>query len=67
MSNPNYLHSDTKTKENAFLLFLDFICLKFLDQKSLLQSFLNCETFVLFLTLPFHSKKRQYFIAILMG
>jgi hypothetical protein len=21
MSNPNYLHSDTKTKENAFLLF----------------------------------------------
>jgi hypothetical protein len=43
-----------------FLLFLDVVCLKFLDQKSLLQLFLNCETFVLFLALPFHSKKKIF-------
>jgi hypothetical protein len=61
MSNPNYIHSNTQTKENALLLFLDVTCLKFLDQKSLLQLFLNCETSVLFLTLPFRSNKRQHF------
>ena len=33
------------------------ICLKFLDQKSLLQLFLNCEAFGHFLTLPFIPKK----------
>jgi hypothetical protein len=61
MSNQNYIHSDTQTKENALLLFLDVTFLKFLDQKSLLQLFLDCETSVLFLTLPFSSNKRQYF------
>lgn len=33
-----------------FLLILYFICLKFLDQKPLLQLFLNCETLVRFLS-----------------
>jgi len=55
-----------KTKENGFFLFLDVICLKFLDQKSLLQLFLNCETLVPFLTLPF-DYKRYYSIATLIG
>ena len=51
------------------LLFLDVICLKFLDKKYLLPLFLNCETCVLFLTLPFHSIKKKYIyiIAKLIG
>jgi len=57
--NSDCLYADTKTKEYAFLLFVDAFCLKFLEQKSLLQFFLNCETSVCFLVLPFHSKKKD--------
>jgi hypothetical protein len=46
-----------KNKEYAILLFWNVICLKFLNQKSLLQLYLNCQIFVCFQTLPFHSKK----------
>jgi hypothetical protein len=47
----------THTKKQTFFkIILDFICLKFLDQKFLLQLFLNCETFVRFLAVHFRSK-----------
>jgi hypothetical protein len=56
-------------KKNFFFIILDVICFKFLDKNYLLQLFLNCETFVCFLTLPFRSKKKKwfYFIAQLAG
>jgi hypothetical protein len=50
-----------KIKRKCFLLFLDVICLKFLDQKSLLQLFLSCDTYVRFLSLPFHSQNKIIF------
>jgi len=49
-----------------FVLFLDVICLKFIDQKYL-QLFLNCGTFVFFLTLPFHSPTKNYCHADLLA
>ena len=51
--NTNSIYARTQTKENPFLSILVVICLKFLDQKSLLQLFLNYDTSVLFLTLSF--------------
>jgi hypothetical protein len=54
--NPNCLYADMKTKENPLLL--DVICLKFLDQKSLLQLFLNCENSCMFPD-PFFSFEKE--------
>jgi hypothetical protein len=43
----NFLYSDT-VQENPFTIFLNVICLKFLNQEYVLQVFLNCENFYLF-------------------
>jgi hypothetical protein len=47
------------------LLFLDVICLKFLDHKSLLQLFINCENLCAFSDPSLSFKK--YVIATLIG
>ena len=50
-----------KNKGTRFLLLLDVICLKFFYHQSLIQLFLNSETFVRFLALCFRYKKQKYY------
>jgi hypothetical protein len=55
------------SKETTFMSLLNIICLKFLDHKSLLQLFLNCDNFCLF---PYPStvgKRDKILLVTLIG
>jgi len=53
--NRDFPYAAAVSKETTFTSLLNVVCLKFLDQKFLLQLFLNCDNFCV--SLPFHCWK----------